>query len=107
MRRAFWRIARTDAHVRLAVLMKIKGPVDELKFGEERPGVSFSVLPLHRAAERAARAIVAAGGKIKASGGRIIYPHRIDWRMPVTIPDPKTGKKIRQKVRIRITVEIG
>jgi hypothetical protein len=87
--------------------MKINGSVEDLKCGNERPEFAFSVLPLYRAAEHAARAIVIAGGNVKPSGEAVIYPHRIDWRMPVTIPDPKTGRKIRQTVRIRVTVELG
>jgi len=87
--------------------MKFKGPVDELKCGQERPEFAFSVLPLYQAAERAARAIVVAGGNPKKSGANVMYPHCIDWRMPVTIPDPKTGRKVRQTVHVRVTVELG
>jgi hypothetical protein len=87
--------------------MKITGPVDDLKRGQERPEFAFSVLPLHEAAERAARAIVEAGGKILPSGDRVIYPHRIDWRMPVDITHPRTGSKIRKTVKVRVTAELG
>jgi len=87
--------------------MKFKGPIDQLQCGQERPELAFSVLPLHQAAEHAARAIVNAGGPARASGTRLVYPHHVDWRMPVTIPDPKTGRTLRQTVRIRVTVELG
>lgn len=63
-------------------------------------------LTLRELVDRAALAIVHAGGGLVKTPSGNVYKHRVDIYVPKLIFDPALGREQLRNVRVRITVEV-